>query len=98
VSRPYRNTRGKHLHQSRPSSKTTRTRPHTVSAETSRIFITDAVLNGLPPHIARVIAGHRDINVTMGYVYPDEAIQSHLAFLCAPPRATSDRRIPCAHR
>ncbi|MGH3121714.1 MAG: tyrosine-type recombinase/integrase, partial [Streptosporangiaceae bacterium] len=37
-----------------------------------RVFITDAVLNGLPPHIAQVIAGHRDINVTMGYkaVYP----------------------------
>jgi integrase len=48
-----------------------------------RLFITDAVLNGLPPHIAQIIAGHRDINVTMGYkaVYPDEAIQSHLAFL-----------------
>jgi integrase len=48
-----------------------------------RIFITDAVMNGLPPHIAQMIAGHRDINVTLGYkaVYPDEAIQSHLAFL-----------------
>jgi integrase len=48
-----------------------------------RMFITDAVLNGLPPHIAQVIAGHRDINVTMGYkaVYPDEAIQAHLAHL-----------------
>lgn len=48
-----------------------------------RIFITDAVLNGLPPHIAQVIAGHRDIGVTMGYkaVYPEEAIQAHLAFL-----------------
>src|SRR5260370_2111560 len=40
-------------------------------------------LGGLPPHIAQVIAGHRDINVTMGYkaVYPEEAIQAHLAFL-----------------
>lgn len=48
-----------------------------------RLFITDAVLNGLPPHIAQVIAGHRDINVTLGYkaVYPEEAIQGHLAFL-----------------
>ena len=48
-----------------------------------RLFITDAVINGLPPHIAQVIAGHRDINVTLGYkaVYPDEAIQAHLAFL-----------------
>jgi integrase len=48
-----------------------------------RIFITDAILNGLPPHIAQVIAGHRDISVTLGYkaVYPQEAIQAHLAFL-----------------
>ncbi|PBA68816.1 integrase [Mycobacterium avium] len=48
-----------------------------------RVFITDAVLNGLPPHIAQIIAGHRDIGVTMGYkaVYPDEAITAHLAFL-----------------
>lgn len=38
------------------------------------------------PHIAQIIAG-TDINVTMGYkaVYPDEAIQSHLAFLGPPP-------------
>ena len=50
-----------------------------------RIFITDAVMSGLPPHIAQVIAGHKDINTTMGYkaVYPDEAIQAHLAFLPA---------------
>jgi hypothetical protein len=48
-----------------------------------RMFITDAILNGLPPHIAQVIAGHRDVKVTLGYkaVYPDEAIQAHLAFL-----------------
>ena len=48
-----------------------------------RMFITDAVMNGLPPHIAQVIAGHHDLNVTMGYkaVYPDEALQAHLAFL-----------------
>jgi hypothetical protein len=48
-----------------------------------RMFITDAILNGLPPHIAQIIAGHRDINVTLGYkaVYPDEAVQAHLAFL-----------------
>ena len=41
------------------------------------------MLNGLPPHIAQVIAGHRDIGVTMGYkaVYPEEAIPAHLAFL-----------------
>ena len=48
-----------------------------------RMFITDAVMNGLPPHIAQAIAGHHNLNVTMGYkaVYPEEALQAHLAFL-----------------
>ncbi|WJV44526.1 site-specific integrase [Streptomyces flavofungini] len=48
-----------------------------------RIFITDAVLNGLPPHIAQVIAGHKDIHTTMGYaaIYPKDAIEAHRAFL-----------------
>jgi hypothetical protein len=63
-----------------------------------RLFITDAVLNGLPPHIAQVIAGHRDINVTLGYkaVYPDEAIQAHLAFLARRRalRPTEEYRTP----
>jgi integrase len=57
-----------------------------------RMFITDVVLNGLPPHIAQVIAGHRDIGVTMGYkaVYPDEATHrrhpTHLDSDSAGPR------------
>ena len=29
-----------------------------------RMFITDAVLHGMPPHIAQLVAGHRDINTT----------------------------------
>jgi len=32
-----------------------------------RIFITDAVMNGMPPHIAQLVVGHRDLNTTMGY-------------------------------
>ncbi|MDJ0325193.1 site-specific integrase [Cryobacterium sp. PH31-AA6] len=63
-----------------------------------RMFITDAVLNGLPPHIAQVIAGHRDINVTLGYkaVYPHEAIQAHLAFLARRRslRPSEEYRVP----
>ena len=55
-------------------------------------------MSGLPPHIAQVIAGHRDINVTMGYkaIYPDEAIQSHLAFLARrrAQRPTDEYRVP----
>jgi site-specific recombinase XerD len=48
-----------------------------------RIFITDAVLHGMPPHIAQLVAGHRDINTTMGYkaVYPEEVINGHRAFI-----------------
>jgi hypothetical protein len=48
-----------------------------------RIFVTDAVMNGLPPHIAQVICGHRDISTTMGYkaIYPAEAIEAHRAFI-----------------
>jgi integrase len=48
-----------------------------------RIFTTDAIMNGMPPHIAQLILGHRDINTTMGYkaVYPEEVINSHRAFI-----------------
>ena len=56
-------------------------------------LLSTSFMNGLPPHIAQIIAGHRDINVTLGYkaVYPHEAIQAHLAFL-------TRRRVPAAHR
>jgi hypothetical protein len=63
-----------------------------------RMFITDAILNGLPPHIAQIIAGHRDINVTLGYkaIYPEEAIQAHLAFLSRRRslRPSEEYRVP----
>ena len=63
-----------------------------------RMFITDALMNGLPPHIAQSIAGHRGINVTMGYkaVYPEEAVQAHLAFLARrrPLRPSDEYRTP----
>ena len=63
-----------------------------------RMFITDAIMNGLPPHIAQVIAGHRDIKVTMGYkaVYPEEAIQAHIAFLARRRalRPSDEYRVP----
>ena len=62
-----------------------------------RFFITDTILNGLPPHIAQVIAG-QDINVTIGYkaVYPDEAIQAHLGFLARRRalRPSEEYRVP----
>jgi hypothetical protein len=63
-----------------------------------RMFITDAIRSGLPPHIAQIVAGHRNINVTMGYnaVYPDDAIQAHLAFLARRRalRPSEEYRVP----
>jgi len=49
-----------------------------------RLIITDAIMHGMPPHIAQLIAGHRDINNTMSYrqaVYPEEAINRSRAFI-----------------
>ncbi|MET9411221.1 integrase [Streptomyces sp. NPDC002935] len=48
-----------------------------------RMFITDAILNGLPPHIAQVIAGHDNLNTTMGHaaIYPSDTIEAHRAFI-----------------
>jgi Phage integrase family len=48
-----------------------------------RLLITDAIMHGMPPHIAQLVAGHRNINTTMGYkaVYPEEVINGHRAFI-----------------
>jgi len=48
-----------------------------------RLFVTDAIMSGLPPHIAQVICGHKNIDTTIGYkaVYPAEAIEAHRAFI-----------------
>ncbi|WP_211241229.1 site-specific integrase [Pseudonocardia spinosispora] len=63
-----------------------------------RLFITDAVLHGMPPHIAQLVAGHRDINTTMGYkaVYPDEVINGHRAFIARRRalRPSTEYRVP----
>ena len=54
-----------------------------------RIFVTDAIMSGLPPHIAQLICGHKNIDTTIGYkaVYPAETIEAHRAFI-ARRRAT----------
>jgi hypothetical protein len=63
-----------------------------------RLFITDAVLHGMPPHIAQLVAGHRDINTTMGYktVYPEEVINGHRAFISRRRalRPSEEYRVP----
>jgi integrase len=62
---------------------------HFVPHDFRRLFVTDAILNGMPPHIAQLVCGHKDINTTMGYktVYPEEVINGHRAFI-ARRRAT----------
>ena len=63
-----------------------------------RMFITDAILHGMPPHIAQLVAGHRDINTTMGYkaVYPEEVISGHRAFISRRRalRPSEEYRVP----
>jgi len=48
-----------------------------------RLFLTDAIRSGLPPHIAAKIAGHRVLDTTMGYaaIYPEDVISHHRAFI-----------------
>jgi len=52
----------------------------------------------MPPHIAQLIAGHRDINTTMGYmaVYPEDVINGHRAFIARRRalRPTAEYRVP----
>jgi integrase len=54
-------------------------RPH----DFRRIFVTDALRSGLPPHIAAKICGHTLLDTTMGYaaIYPDDVITHHRAFI-----------------
>ena len=66
-----------------------------------RMLITDAIMHGMRPHIAQLVAGHRDINTTMGYkaVYPEEVINGHRAFIArrralAPARNTAPPPTP----
>jgi integrase len=48
-----------------------------------RIFVTDALRSGLPPHIAAKICGHTILDTTMGYaaIYPEDVISHHRAFI-----------------
>jgi Phage integrase family len=54
-------------------------RPH----DFRRIFVTDAIRSGLPPHIAAKICGHSTVDTTMGYaaIYPEDVIAHHRSFI-----------------
>jgi Phage integrase family len=61
------------------AGKTLEWRPH----DFRRIFVTDALRSGLPPHIAAKICGHALLDTTMGYaaIYPEDVIAHHRAFI-----------------
>lgn len=48
-----------------------------------RLFATEALRSGLPPHIAARILGHADLGTTMGYaaIYPEDVVAHHRAFI-----------------
>ena len=54
-------------------------RPH----DFRRIFVTDAIRSGLPPHIAAKVCGHSTVDTTMRYaaIYPEDVIAHHRAFI-----------------
>ncbi|HVB46455.1 MAG TPA: site-specific integrase [Streptosporangiaceae bacterium] len=47
-----------------------------------RVFATDALAAGLPPHIIQKLMGHASITTTQGYaaIFPDDVIRAHRAF------------------
>jgi integrase len=48
-----------------------------------RLFATEALRSGLPPHIAAKILGHADLGTTMGYaaIYSEDVVSHHRAFI-----------------
>ncbi len=48
-----------------------------------RVFATDALAAGLPPHIIQKLMGHASIATTQGYtaIFPEDVIRSHRAFI-----------------
>jgi hypothetical protein len=85
ASKRHTPARGRWLIATRRQSRrnVTRGQSNTASADTRRIFITDAVTGGLPVHIAAKILGHHSLSTTQSYlaVFQDELIRSYRCFL-----------------
>jgi len=76
----------------------TRTQPHTATADTRRLFATEAVTGGLPVHIAARLLGHATITTTQAYlaVFQDELVRAYRTFLDkrSATRPTEEYREP----
>lgn len=48
-----------------------------------RLFATDALATGLPPHIVQALMGHRNLVTTQGYaaIYPTDVLRHHQTFI-----------------
>ena len=65
-----------------------------------RLFITASFMHGMPPHIAQLVAGHRDINTTMGTRgrLPRRSDPGPPRLPRPPPGPAAHRGIPHPHR
>ncbi|WP_255512245.1 tyrosine-type recombinase/integrase [Kribbella sp. VKM Ac-2571] len=56
---------------------------HFTTHDFRRIFATDALASGLPPHIVQVLLGHKSIATTQGYaaIYPQDVIRHHRTWI-----------------
>jgi len=54
-------------------------------------YFADAIMHGMPPHIAQLVAGHRDIGVTLGYKAVYLPRRSHPAAPRPRPATTANR-------
>lgn len=56
---------------------------HLTPHDFRRIFATDALASGMPPHIIQQLMGHKSIVTTQGYaaIYPQHVIREHRAFI-----------------
>lgn len=63
----------------RVAGRTARLTPH----DFRRIFATDALASGMPPHIIQQLMGHKSIVTTQGYaaIYPEHVIREHRSFI-----------------
>lgn len=73
---------------------------HFTPHDLRRIFATDALSSGLPPHIVQVLMGHNSLATTMGYaaIYPQDVIRHHRTFITQrrKVRPTEEYREPTA--